>query len=108
MPRRIRPATEDADDALIDQAMERTSQEGFTREPPKTLRGRINFLLRTLKTTKEVAAAVGVSQRSIERYRTGDRKKPPRAIADRIDAAVRARWQPGVRARQQKHAATTG
>ncbi|MEV6109174.1 XRE family transcriptional regulator [Streptomyces sp. NPDC051940] len=108
MARRIRPATEDADDALIGEAIERTGQGGFTREPPKTLLGRINFLVRTLKSTKAVAAAIGVSQRSVERYRTGERKHPPQAITDRIDAAVRERWQPGVRARRQKRAATTG
>ncbi|MDX3539727.1 hypothetical protein PV721_36480 [Streptomyces sp. MB09-01] len=59
-----------------------------------------------LKTTRAVAAELGVSQRSIERYRTGERKTPPKAIADRIDAAVRARWQPKVRDRRRKEAAT--
>jgi hypothetical protein len=108
MVRRIRPANEDADDELIGEAVERASQEAFTREPPKTLRGRINFLLKQLKTTKAVAQELGVSQRSVERYRKGERKHPPKAIADRIDAAVRARWQPRVRAQRQKRAATTG
>ncbi|MFF8265028.1 telomere-protecting terminal protein Tpg [Streptomyces virginiae] len=61
---------------------------------------------RTHPTTKAVAAELGVSQRSIERYRTGERKTPPKAITDRIDAAVRARWQPRVRDRRRKEAAT--
>ncbi|MFJ6926602.1 telomere-protecting terminal protein Tpg [Streptomyces nigra] len=43
----------------------------------------------------------------MERYRKGERKHPPQAIEDRIDAAVRARWQPQVRKRRQKQAATT-
>ncbi|MET7695117.1 XRE family transcriptional regulator, partial [Streptomyces sp. NPDC005483] len=42
------------------------------------------------------------------RYRKGERKHPPKAIAERIDAAVRQRWQPQVRKRRQKQAATTG
>ncbi|MFJ1975288.1 telomere-protecting terminal protein Tpg [Streptomyces sp. NPDC087903] len=108
MVRRIRPTNEDRDDALIGEAVERASWEKFTREPPKTLKGRVNFLLKQLKTTKAVAAELGISQRSVERYRKGERKHPPRAIADRIDAAVRARWQPRVRSQRQKHAATTG
>lgn len=108
MVRRIRPANEDADDALIGEAVERASWEQFTREPPKTLQGRINFLLEQLKTTKAVAQELGVSRRSVERYRKGERKHPPRALADRIDAAVRTRWQPRVRSQRQKHAATTG
>ncbi|MFF0591369.1 telomere-protecting terminal protein Tpg [Streptomyces sp. NPDC003781] len=92
----------------IDDAIERADREGFTRQPPKTLQARINFLMKQLKTTKAVAEEIGVSQRSVERYRRGERKHPPKAIADRIDAAVRARWQPQVRRRRQKQAATTG
>ena len=91
----------------IDDALERADQEVFTREPPKTLKGQIGFLMKKLRTTKAVAAEIGVSRRSVERYRSGERKHPPKPIADRIDAAVRARWQPQVRRRRQKQAATT-
>ncbi|MGW7333045.1 telomere-protecting terminal protein Tpg [Streptomyces sp. NPDC054840] len=90
----------------IDDALDRADREGFTREPPKTLKGQINFLVRQLKSTKAVAEHLGVSQRSVERYRKGDRKTPPKAVADRIDTAVRARWQPVVRGRRRKEAAT--
>ncbi|MFD8887553.1 telomere-protecting terminal protein Tpg [Streptomyces erythrochromogenes] len=92
----------------IDDALERADREAFTREPPKTLKGRINFLVRQLKTTKAVAAALGVTQRSVERYRKGERKTPPKAIAERIDTAVRARWQPQVRKRRRQQAAVSG
>ncbi|MDQ0964534.1 transcriptional regulator with XRE-family HTH domain [Streptomyces sp. B4I13] len=94
--------------AEIEDAIERADLESFTRQPPKTLQARINFLIKQLKTTKAVAAELGVSQRSVERYRKGERKHPPKAIADRIEAAVRQRWQPQVRKRRQKRAATTG
>ncbi|MFE7927478.1 telomere-protecting terminal protein Tpg [Streptomyces sp. NPDC057456] len=89
----------------IDDAIERADREAFTRQPPKTLQARINFLMKQLKTTKAVAQEIGVSQRSVERYRKGERKHPPKAITDRIDDAVRARWQPQVRKRRQKQAA---
>ncbi|MEU7027948.1 XRE family transcriptional regulator [Streptomyces sp. NPDC046275] len=92
----------------IDDAIERADRESFTRQPPKTLQARINFLMKQLRTTKAVAQEIGVSQRSVERYRKGERKHPPQAIAERIDAAVRARWQPQVRRRRRKQAATTG
>ncbi|MFD8237192.1 telomere-protecting terminal protein Tpg [Streptomyces sp. NPDC059696] len=92
----------------IDDAIERADQEAFTRTPPKTLKGRINFLLRQLKTTRAVAAELGVSQRSVERYRTGERKRPPEDIRQRIDAAVRSRWQPQVRRRRREEAAARG
>lgn len=91
----------------IEDAIVRADQEAFTQEPPKTLKGRINFLLKQLKTTSAVAAELGVSQRSVERYRKGDRKTPPKPVADRIDTAVRARWQPVVRGRRRKEAATS-
>ncbi|MFI1652163.1 telomere-protecting terminal protein Tpg [Streptomyces avidinii] len=91
----------------IEDAIVRADQEAFTKEPPRTLKGRINFLVKQLKTTKAVAAELGVSQRSVERYRKGDRKTPPKPVADRIDTAVRARWQPVVRGRRRKEAATS-
>ncbi|MFG2196006.1 telomere-protecting terminal protein Tpg [Streptomyces sp. NPDC048639] len=91
----------------IDDALERAGQEAFTREPPKTLKGRINFLLRTLRTAKAVAQELGVTADSVNRYRRGARKNPPQAVADRIEAAVRARWQPQVRLRRRKQAATS-
>ncbi|MFJ6761120.1 XRE family transcriptional regulator, partial [Streptomyces sp. NPDC091273] len=47
----------------IDDALLRADREGFTRDPPKTLKGRVNFLLKQLKTTRAVAAELGVSQR---------------------------------------------
>ncbi|GAA3381253.1 hypothetical protein GCM10020367_71810 [Streptomyces sannanensis] len=90
----------------IHEALQRADQEVFTREPPKSVQARINFLLKQLKTTKAVAQELGVTQRSVERYRKGERKKPPKEIADRIDAAVRSRWQPQIRKRRQRQAAT--
>jgi hypothetical protein len=93
--------------AEIEDAIERADREAFTRQPPKTLKGQIGYLIKQLKTTRAVAEEIGVSQRSVERYRKGERKHPPRAIAERIDAAVRARWQPQVRKRRQQQAATT-
>ncbi|WP_331736389.1 XRE family transcriptional regulator (plasmid) [Streptomyces canus] len=93
--------------AEIEDAIERADREAFTRQPPKTLKGRIGYLIKQLKTTRAVAEEIGVSQRSVERYRKGERKHPPKAIAERIDAAVRQRWQPQVRKRRQQQAATT-
>ncbi|MFK4106133.1 telomere-protecting terminal protein Tpg [Streptomyces sp. NPDC019531] len=92
--------------AEIEDAIERADRESFTRQPPKTLKGQIGYLIKQLKTTRAVAEEIGVSRRSVERYRKGERKHPPRAIAERIDDAVRARWQPQVRKRRQQQAAT--
>lgn len=83
---------------IVDDALERADQEAFTREPPRSLKARINFLMKQLRTTKAVAREIGVSQRSVERYIKGERKHPPKAVSDRIDTAVRSRWQPRVHA----------
>jgi transcriptional regulator with XRE-family HTH domain len=90
----------------VHDALDRAEREVFTRQPPKSVQARVNFLLGKLKTTKAVAELLGVTQRSVERYLKGERKKPPKNIADRIDAAVRARWQPQVRKRRRQQAAT--
>ncbi|MGW6925153.1 telomere-protecting terminal protein Tpg [Streptomyces sp. NPDC054950] len=79
-----------------------------TRGPPKTLKGQISYLLRHLGSAKAVAAALGVTADSVNRYRRGARKHPRADVAAKIDDAVRARWQPQVRKRRQKQAAASG
>ncbi|MFD9007793.1 hypothetical protein [Streptomyces sp. NPDC059552] len=59
---------------------------------------------RVLAGADHAAAELGVSQRSVERYR----KTPPQPVADRIDTAVRAHWQPVVRGRRREAATSTG
>ncbi|MFE9727376.1 telomere-protecting terminal protein Tpg [Streptomyces sp. NPDC005794] len=92
----------------IEDAIERADREAFTREPPKTLQGRINYLLKQLGSAKAVAAELGITADSVNRYRRGARKNPPKDIASKIDNAVRSRWQPLVRKRRRKQAAATG
>ncbi|MFJ1930468.1 MULTISPECIES: telomere-protecting terminal protein Tpg [unclassified Streptomyces] len=92
----------------IDDAIERADREAFTRQPPKTLKGRINYLLRQLGTARAVAAELGITADSVNRYRRGARKHPPRNIALKIEEAVLSRWQPQVRKRRHQQAATTG
>lgn len=92
----------------IDDAIERTDREKFTREPPKTLKGQIGYLLKQLGSAKAVAAELGVTADSVNRYRRGARKHARADVAAKIDDAVRQRWQPQVRKRRQRQAATTG
>ncbi|MEU7566884.1 telomere-protecting terminal protein Tpg [Streptomyces fradiae] len=90
----------------IDDAIERADREGFTRRPPKTLRGQVGYLVRQLGSARAVARELGVTADSVNRYRRGART--PRAdIAERITEAVRARWQPRVRRRRREQAAST-
>ncbi|WP_432127492.1 telomere-protecting terminal protein Tpg [Streptomyces sp. bgisy082] len=88
----------------IEEAIERAERSHFTQDPPKTLKGQINYLLKQLGSTKAVAAELGVTADSVNRYRR--RARPD--VAVRIDDAVRSRWQPGIRKRHRKKAAASG
>ncbi|MEU2963261.1 telomere-protecting terminal protein Tpg [Streptomyces albidoflavus] len=92
----------------IDDAIERADREAFTKDPPKTLKGQIGFLIRQFGSAKAVAAELGVTADSVNRYRRGARKHARADVAAKIDDTVRARWQPLVRKRRQRQAATTG
>ncbi|MET9724404.1 telomere-protecting terminal protein Tpg [Streptomyces zaomyceticus] len=92
----------------IEDAIERADREHFTQDPPKTLKGQIGYLLRRMGSAKAVAQEIGVTPDSVNRYRRGARKHARPDIAAKIDHAVRARWQPGIRKRRRKQAATTG
>ncbi|WP_031173928.1 telomere-protecting terminal protein Tpg [Streptomyces durhamensis] len=92
----------------IHDAIERADREAFTKEPPKTLKSQIGYLLKQLGSAKAVAQEIGVTADSVNRYRRGARKHPRADVAAKIDEAVRQRWQPLVRKRRQRQAATTG
>ncbi|PAX85032.1 DNA-binding protein, partial [Streptomyces albidoflavus] len=58
----------------IEDAIERADRESFTRQPPKTLKGQIGYLLKQMGSAKAVAAELGVTADSVNRYRRGARK----------------------------------
>ncbi|CUW33355.1 telomere-protecting terminal protein Tpg [Streptomyces reticuli] len=91
----------------IEDAIERADREAFTKEPPKTLKGQIGFLIKQFGSAKAVAAEIGVTADSVNRYRRGARKHPRADVAAKIDDAVRQRWQPLVRKRRRQQAATS-
>ncbi|PVC76947.1 DNA-binding protein [Streptomyces sp. CS131] len=92
----------------IEDAIERADREAFTREPPKTLKAQIGYLLKQMGSAKAVARELGVTADSVNRYRRGARKHARADVAAKIDDAVRTRWQPQVRKRRRRQAATTG
>ncbi|WP_329295463.1 telomere-protecting terminal protein Tpg [Streptomyces sp. NBC_01455] len=92
----------------IEDAIERADREAFTKDPPKTLKSRVGYLIKQLGSAKAVAQEIGVTADSVNRYRRGARKHPPADVAAKIDDAVRQRWQPLVRRRRHRQAAATG
>ncbi|MGP3941353.1 MULTISPECIES: telomere-protecting terminal protein Tpg [Streptomyces] len=88
----------------LDKAVEGT----FTRPVPKSAGAQMRYLVRQLKGTRPVADLLGISQRTVERYVKDQLKQPRKSLATRMDREVRKRWQPQIRARAKKQAATTG
>ncbi|GLW75008.1 hypothetical protein Kpho02_73050 [Kitasatospora phosalacinea] len=89
----------------IDEGLERAER---TRPIPQSVPARLRHLLRGAKgSTKQLAAELGVSQRTVQRWLKGGSSPRPAAAAD-IEARVRASWQPRVRARVRREAETAG
>ncbi|MFV2116952.1 telomere-protecting terminal protein Tpg [Streptomyces sp. Act-28] len=92
----------------IDDALDRALEGAFTRPIPKSAGAQVRYLVRRHKgSTKAVAQLLGVSQRTVERYVRDQIKRPRAQLADRLAAEVRKRWQPQVRAKVRKAAATS-
>ncbi|MFD8937924.1 telomere-protecting terminal protein Tpg [Streptomyces sp. NPDC059578] len=88
----------------LDQAV----QKAFTRPAPKSAGAQMRYLVKQLKSTKAAAQALGISQRTVERYVKDQIKRPRKDLAGRLHGEVNKRWQPQVRAKAKKNAATTG
>ncbi|MFE9059512.1 telomere-protecting terminal protein Tpg [Streptomyces mutabilis] len=98
-----------ADVGKIEQGLERALR---TRPVPSSTEARLRFLLAAHRgSTRRVAAVLGVSQRTVQRWvtkKTGARRPPGPAQVRTIEAAVLDRWQPLVRARWRAQAETEG
>ncbi|GGL17969.1 hypothetical protein GCM10010094_93560 [Streptomyces flaveus] len=68
----------------------------------------MRFLVKSAKGTRAAAQTLGISQRTVERYLKGQIKQPRPDLAARLADEVRRRWEPRVRERAKKQAATTG
>lgn len=94
-------------DSLGD-SLDRALESAFTRPAPKSAQAQMKYLVKQLKGTKAAAQALGISQRTVERYVTGKLKRPRQELRARLEREVKKRWQPQVRAKAKKKAATTG
>ncbi|WLQ53633.1 helix-turn-helix domain containing protein (plasmid) [Streptomyces poriferorum] len=83
-----------------------------TRPVPSSAGARLRFLLAAHQgSTRRVAAVLGVSQRTVQRWVTkkpGARRPPGPLQVRAIEEAVLARWQPRVRARRRARAEAEG
>ncbi|MEU0023378.1 XRE family transcriptional regulator [Streptomyces rochei] len=92
---------------IIGDGLDRALQGAFTRPIPKSAGAQMRYLVKQLKGTRAVAALLGVSQRTVERYVKDQIRRPRADLAQRLEDAVRQRWQPRVRERARKQAAAS-
>lgn len=92
---------------IIGDGLDRAVQGAFTRPIPKTAGAQMRYLVKELKGTRAVAGLLGVSQRTVERYVKDQIRRPRADLAQRLEDAVRARWQPRIRAQARRQAATS-
>ncbi|MFI5534529.1 telomere-protecting terminal protein Tpg [Kitasatospora sp. NPDC051853] len=89
----------------IDEGLERAER---TRAIPQSVPARLRFLLKGHKgSTKALAAELGVSQRTVQRWLKGTSAPKPAAAA-KVEQRVKAKWQPRVRQRVRREAEKKG
>lgn len=88
-------------------SLDRALEGAYTRPAPKSPGPQIRYLVEQLKGTKAVAELLGMSQRQVERYVSGKARHPRKALAARMEREVKKRWQPRIRAKARKKAAST-
>ncbi|GGP32392.1 hypothetical protein GCM10018980_68530 [Streptomyces capoamus] len=92
---------------IVGDGLERAVQQAFTRPIPKSAGAQMRYLVKQLKGTRAVADALGVSQRTVERYVKDQIRRPRPDLAQRLQDAVRTRWQPRIREQARRQAATS-
>jgi transcriptional regulator with XRE-family HTH domain len=89
-------------------ALTRAERATFTRPAPKSATAQVKYLLTRMKdSTKDLAERLGVSRRTVERYRAGQIKTPQKKLQAAL-AEDESEWQPQVRAQARQRAATSG
>ncbi|MCX4971046.1 XRE family transcriptional regulator [Streptomyces sp. NBC_00654] len=92
-------------DSLGD-SLDRALEGAFTRRIPQSAQAQMKYLVKQLKGTKAAAQALGISQRTVERYVSGKLKRPRQDLRGRLEREVKKRWQPQIRAKARKRAAS--
>jgi transcriptional regulator with XRE-family HTH domain len=95
--------------ADVGDAIEATLQSAQTRPLPVSPAARIRILLRAERgSTRAVAARLGISTRTVQRYLAGQIRRPTPRLAAALEREARRSWQPRVRQRAIRRAAAAG
>ncbi|NJP53500.1 terminal protein [Streptomyces sp. SBST2-5] len=89
-------------------ALVRAERKVFTRPAPKSAKAQVKFLLTRAKgSTKALAERLGVSRRTVERYRAGKLTTPQKRLQAALVEETESEWQPQVRAQARERASTS-
>ncbi|MFG2631044.1 telomere-protecting terminal protein Tpg [Streptomyces sp. NPDC048473] len=90
------------------EALARAERKVFTRPAPKSAKAQVKFLLtRTKDSAKDLAARLGTSRRTVERYRAGKLTKPQTRLQAALVEETESEWQPQVRVQAREQASTS-
>ncbi|MEV0494487.1 telomere-protecting terminal protein Tpg [Streptomyces atratus] len=92
---------------ILGDSLDKATAGAATRPIPKSAGAQMRFLVKQYKGTRAVAELLGISQRTVERYVKDQFKKPHADLAVRLADQVRSRWQPRVKEKAKKQAATS-
>ncbi|MFH9856139.1 telomere-protecting terminal protein Tpg [Streptomyces althioticus] len=93
--------------SLFGNGLDAAVHKAFTRPVPKSAPAQMRYLVRQMQGTKAVAQMLRISQRTVERYVKNQIRKPRPDLAARLEREVKKRWQPQIRARARRRAATS-
>lgn len=95
--------------AKIMEGFARAERKLFTRPAPKSARSQMKFLrTREKGSTKSLAARLGVSRKTVQRYLSGASTKPNKRLQEALVQETESEWQPQVRAQARQRAASSG
>lgn len=90
------------------EALTQAERKVFTRPAPKSAKAQVKFLLTRAKgSTKALAERLGVSRRTVERYRAGKLTTPQKRLQAALVEETESEWQPQVRAQAREQASTS-
>lgn len=89
------------------EALTRAERKVFTRPAPKSAKAQVKLLTRAKGPTKALAERLGVSRRTVERYRAGKLTTPQKRLQAALVEETESEWQPQVRAQARERASTS-
>nr|BFD87076.1 hypothetical protein StreXyl84_64770 [Streptomyces sp. Xyl84] len=86
---------------------DRALEGAFTRRIPRSAQAQMKYLVKQPKGANATAQPLGIPRGTVERYVPGKLKRGRQDLRGRTEREVKKRWQPQVRAKARRKAAST-